>query len=131
MLIADQGFGDGIQFSRYIPWAAKRCDEVVVACSRELQPLIGQIPGITELFDRWEECAGLRRLSAPERPAAAARHPAGYHPRGRVPYLQAGAGAGRAMGRASTSWSRRATAASAWSGPAGRRTRTTAIVRWR
>ena len=25
MLIADQGFGDGIQFARYIPWAAERC----------------------------------------------------------------------------------------------------------
>jgi Flp pilus assembly protein TadD len=55
MLIADQGFGDGIQFCRYIPWAAARCGgEVVVACSRELQPLIGQIPGIASLFDRWE-----------------------------------------------------------------------------
>ena len=54
MLIADQGFGDGIQFCRYIPWAAERCAEVVVACSRELQPLIGQIPGIAKMFDRWE-----------------------------------------------------------------------------
>ncbi len=54
MLIADQGFGDGIQFCRYIPWAAQRCGEVVVACSRELQPLIGQIPGIATMFDRWE-----------------------------------------------------------------------------
>lgn len=54
MLIADQGFGDGIQFCRYIPWAAQRCSEVVVACSRELQPLIGQIPGIAQMFDRWE-----------------------------------------------------------------------------
>ena len=54
MLIADQGFGDGIQFCRYIPWAAERCAEVVVACSRELQPLIGQIPGIAQMFDRWE-----------------------------------------------------------------------------
>lgn len=54
MLIADQGFGDGIQFCRYIPWAAKRCAEVVVACSRELQPLIGQVPGIKTMFDRWE-----------------------------------------------------------------------------
>jgi len=54
MLIADQGFGDGIQFCRYIPWAAERCAEVVVACSRELQPLIGQIPGIKTMFDRWE-----------------------------------------------------------------------------
>ncbi|MGI9169142.1 MAG: glycosyltransferase family 9 protein, partial [Caulobacteraceae bacterium] len=54
MLIADQGFGDGIQFSRYIPWAAERCGELVLACSAELQPLIGQLPGVTTMFDRWE-----------------------------------------------------------------------------
>lgn len=66
MLIADQGFGDGIQFARYIPWAAKRCGELVVACSGELQPLIGQLPGIATMFDRWEaapECAAYLPLS--------------------------------------------------------------------
>jgi hypothetical protein len=56
LLIADQGYGDGIQFARYIPWAAERCAEVVVACSRELQPLVGQMPGIKTLFDQWEAC---------------------------------------------------------------------------
>ncbi len=54
LLIADQGFGDCIQFSRYIPWAAERCREVVVACSAELRPLIGQLPGVATMFDRWE-----------------------------------------------------------------------------
>ena len=66
MLIADQGFGDGIQFARYIPWAAERAPEVVLACSRELQPLIGQIPGIATMFDRWEAappCAAFLPLS--------------------------------------------------------------------
>ena len=66
MLIADQGFGDGIQFARYIPWAAERCAEVVVACSQELQPLIRQIPGVAALFDRWEAapaCAAFIPLS--------------------------------------------------------------------
>ncbi len=66
MLIADQGFGDGIQFCRYIPWAAERCAEVVVAASKELQPLIGQIPGISKMFDRWEvapACAAFLPLS--------------------------------------------------------------------
>lgn len=56
LLIADQGFGDGIQFARYIPWAAARCGELVVACSKELQPLISQLPGITTIFDNWERC---------------------------------------------------------------------------
>jgi tetratricopeptide (TPR) repeat protein len=56
MLIADQGFGDSIQFSRYIPWAAGRCDELVVACGREMQPLISQLPGVASMFDKWDEC---------------------------------------------------------------------------
>jgi hypothetical protein len=55
LLIADQGFGDCIQFSRYIAWAAERCPSIAVACSRELQPVIMQQPGIGQVFDRWEE----------------------------------------------------------------------------
>ena len=54
LLIADQGFGDVIQFSRYIPWAAERCPDIVVACSAEVAPLLKQIhPGL-RLFQRWE-----------------------------------------------------------------------------
>jgi Tfp pilus assembly protein PilF len=54
LLIADQGYGDAIQFARYIPWAAKRCAEIAVACSAELQPVIGQLPGVGAMFDHWE-----------------------------------------------------------------------------
>ena len=54
LLIADQGFGDVIQFSRYIPWAAERCPDIVIACSAEVAPLLKQIhPGL-RLFQRWE-----------------------------------------------------------------------------
>jgi Flp pilus assembly protein TadD len=56
MLIADQGFGDCIQFARYIPWVAARASEVVVACGREMRPLIGQLPGVKLLFERWDDC---------------------------------------------------------------------------
>jgi hypothetical protein len=54
LLIADQGYGDVIQFLRYIPWAAARCPNVALACSRELHPVVGQIPGVGALFDHWE-----------------------------------------------------------------------------
>jgi tetratricopeptide (TPR) repeat protein len=54
VLIADQGYGDAIQFARYIPWAAARCRDVAVACSPELQPAVGQLPGIGRLFDDWQ-----------------------------------------------------------------------------
>ena len=54
MLIADQGFGDAIQFCRYVPWAAERVPNLVVACSPELRPIIEQLPGVLRTFDRWE-----------------------------------------------------------------------------
>jgi tetratricopeptide (TPR) repeat protein len=42
LLIADQGFGDVVQFCRYIPWAAQRCPRLAVACSTEMAPLVCQ-----------------------------------------------------------------------------------------
>jgi hypothetical protein len=56
LLVADQGFGDAIQFARYIPWAAERCGgEVAVAASCEMQPLIGQIAGVGRMFAAWAD----------------------------------------------------------------------------
>lgn len=54
LLIADQGYGDVIQFARYIPWAATRCPNIAVACSAELQPVVAQFSGIGMVFDHWE-----------------------------------------------------------------------------
>jgi len=45
LLVADQGYGDVIQFARYIPWAAQRCPDIAVACSVELHPVIAQLAG--------------------------------------------------------------------------------------
>jgi hypothetical protein len=55
LLIADQGYGDVIQFSRYIPWAASRCARIALACSGELHPFILQQPGVGLVFDHWEQ----------------------------------------------------------------------------
>jgi Tfp pilus assembly protein PilF len=54
LLIADQGYGDVIQFARYIPWAAARCSRIAIACSAELHPVIQQQAGGSPLFDHWE-----------------------------------------------------------------------------
>lgn len=54
LLIADQGYGDVIQFCRYIPWAAARCTQLAIACSAELHPVVAQQPGVGQLFDHWE-----------------------------------------------------------------------------
>ena len=43
LLIADQGFGDVIQFSRYIPWARERCPNIAIGCSAEMIPLLRQV----------------------------------------------------------------------------------------
>ncbi|HEY1796447.1 MAG TPA: tetratricopeptide repeat protein [Stellaceae bacterium] len=56
LLIADQGYGDVIQFSRYIPWAAARASDIAIACSRELRPIVGQFTNGTRLFDHWDSC---------------------------------------------------------------------------
>jgi hypothetical protein len=56
LLIADQGFGDAIQFCRYIPWVEQRCPNVAIACSAELAPLLRQITPRAKLFQRWPDC---------------------------------------------------------------------------
>ena len=56
LLIADQGFGDVIQFARYIAWAAQRCPNIAIACSAEVAPLLTQMHPTARIFQRWEDC---------------------------------------------------------------------------
>jgi hypothetical protein len=60
LLVADQGFGDVIQFSRYIPWALERCPDVAIACSAEMVPVLKQFLPEDRLFYRWEACPPYR-----------------------------------------------------------------------
>ncbi len=53
LLVADQGYGDVIQFARYIPWARAHCPDIAIACSRELQPVVAQLPGAGLVFEHW------------------------------------------------------------------------------
>jgi tetratricopeptide repeat protein len=55
VLIADQGFGDAIQFSRYIPWAAARAPNIVVACSAPLKPILRQLNPDMRLSVTWQD----------------------------------------------------------------------------
>jgi Tetratricopeptide repeat len=55
LLIGDQGFGDTIQFSRYIAEVAKRCPNLIVACSVEMRPVVSQQAGVVQCFDRWDD----------------------------------------------------------------------------
>lgn len=64
LLVADQGFGDVIQFARYIPWARERCPKIVLACSAEMQPLMRHIYPWLPLFNRWDLCPGFATFSS-------------------------------------------------------------------
>ncbi|HET6609607.1 MAG TPA: tetratricopeptide repeat-containing glycosyltransferase family protein, partial [Rhodopila sp.] len=54
LLIADQGFGDVIQFCRYIPWARARCPDVVIAGSPQIEPVLRQLLPAERVFTRWD-----------------------------------------------------------------------------
>jgi Flp pilus assembly protein TadD len=57
LLIADQGFGDAIQFCRYLPWVLERCPNIIIGCSQELMPLLRQVAPDARLFSLWAERA--------------------------------------------------------------------------
>jgi hypothetical protein len=50
LLVADQGFGDVIQFCRYLPMVAERCPGFVVACNPEVVPILRQQAGVGEII---------------------------------------------------------------------------------
>ncbi len=55
LIIADQGFGDCIQFSRLIPWVVRQAPEPVLACSHDLVPLLRQYAGLGKVITSWEQ----------------------------------------------------------------------------
>ncbi len=46
---SEQGAGDAMQFVRYLPMAAERCDRLLFFCPENLFPLFRSIPGLAEL----------------------------------------------------------------------------------
>lgn len=55
LVVADQGFGDSIQFARYLPWVVQRAPQPILAASKELMPLLSQLPGIGRTIRSWDE----------------------------------------------------------------------------
>lgn len=49
---AEQGFGDTIQFIRFLPFVKQRCARVVLECQRDLVPLLKNAPGCDEIVER-------------------------------------------------------------------------------
>ena len=52
LLYCEQGFGDSIQFIRYIPFVKNQGGKVVVICPEPLVRLFSKIPGIDQLISR-------------------------------------------------------------------------------
>lgn len=55
VLVADQGYGDVIQFCRYIPAVRSRCSNVTVACSPEMLPIVTQMAPAARCVTRWSD----------------------------------------------------------------------------
>lgn len=54
LIVADQGYGDSIQFARYLPMVRERANNVVMGCGPELRSLIESIKGAPQCYERWE-----------------------------------------------------------------------------
>jgi hypothetical protein len=88
LLVADQGFGDVIQFSRYISWAAELCPNIAVATATEMMPLLRQVYPKAQLFNEWRFAPPFRAFRALSGlPALHGTRP--DHVPGREPYLRA------------------------------------------
>lgn len=57
-LLADQGFGDALQFSRFIPQAAALVGEVIVGCDAGLLPLVKHMPGVDLAVNNLKDVPG-------------------------------------------------------------------------
>ena len=90
LVVADQGYGDAIQFARYLPWAAGRAGAITLLATPELAPLLAPLVPGGDIRTGWEavaaDCPGLAAwipLSGLPRcaatlPATIPAAPAGY-----------------------------------------------------
>lgn len=61
LLIADQGFGDILQFARYLPWARSRCGTLIIGCPRDVRGLIQRLMPDTKVVS---DVSGLETADA-------------------------------------------------------------------
>lgn len=52
LIAAEQGFGDALQFARFLPLVARQGAEVVVECQSELLELFAAIPGVAQTVEK-------------------------------------------------------------------------------
>ncbi|WP_207462195.1 glycosyltransferase [Azospirillum sp. SYSU D00513] len=54
LLVADQGFGDVIQFARYLPMVQALCPDLLVAASAEMVPILRQVIDEQRIHEDWD-----------------------------------------------------------------------------
>jgi len=52
LVVAEQGFGDALQFARFLPMLAEKCGSLVVECLPELLDLFAAIPSVAKVFEK-------------------------------------------------------------------------------
>jgi tetratricopeptide (TPR) repeat protein len=52
LIYSDEGLGDAIQFTRYVPMLASRGARVILVVQDSLQPLLSSLPGLSQCFAR-------------------------------------------------------------------------------
>lgn len=58
LLYAEQGFGDAIQFARYVPLVGRQGGEVILECQPELARLFGSLEGVSKIVTKGEVLPG-------------------------------------------------------------------------
>jgi tetratricopeptide (TPR) repeat protein len=58
LLHAEQGFGDTIQFVRYLPMVARQGGRVILECPKELVPLLRKAPGVQRIITTGDALPG-------------------------------------------------------------------------
>ncbi len=55
LLLIGEGFGDTIQFCRYVPQVAKLCKKLIVICREEVKSLVAQQSSEVQVVSNWRE----------------------------------------------------------------------------
>ncbi len=55
LVYQEQGFGDAIQFCRFVPWAAQAGAKVILAVGEPLRDLMASLPGVSRIVTLTEE----------------------------------------------------------------------------
>jgi Flp pilus assembly protein TadD len=55
LLVADQGFGDMMQFARYIPLVKQRVPNLIIGWGPEVTALLGHHPDISQVINKWAD----------------------------------------------------------------------------